>query len=214
MPGLAVGKDDVRRVVADGLGPILVEHGFRALPSGLRFKRAIPEGRQEVDVVLAMNPPYARGKIHVVPQYTWCLPKVGALCKEMVGGNPRIGRIDDVVFWGQLAPLSYLQEHADWYFEDLSQSPKLSWQQAEFFSRWVVPFCDEYRSAEDFVRGYFAKDSRLALNLYEVPSVAAALVILGRSDEARVLVQANLKKAEDQHYSLQPMLDHISTRAI
>jgi len=209
MSSLSVGRDDARSIVANGLGPILLARGFRALPSGLRFKRAVPEGTQEIDVILAMNPPYARGTIHFLPHYTWSLPKVGAVARDMIGGNSRIGRINDVVYFGQLASLSYKQEKADWYFGEHSQDPELTRQQAEFFARWVAPFCDEYKSAEDLVKGYFSQDPRLYMDLYEVPSVAAALIVLGRRDQARSLIESNQEKAENLHCSLQPLLEYI-----
>jgi hypothetical protein len=208
---MEVTRDDAIRVVAAGLGPILVEHGFKPSRNYLTFKRRLTEGEQRIWVRLASNPPYARGQIHFLPDFTLILPEVGRVLRRIaVGPNYYGGTPDDIAIWEQVANISGARAKGDWYIASPRQADDLARQQAAFFREWVVPFAGDYQGAEGFVDGYLRRDPRLVVGRARVPTVAAAMVVLGRQSEARELIASMAEQIREDGCSWDGVLDALS----
>jgi hypothetical protein len=207
-----VTREDAIGIVRAGLGPVLVEHGFKPSRNYLTFKRKLAEAEQRIRVVLAFNPPYARGQIHFLPDFTLRLPEVGRVLERIaVGPKYYGGAPDDHAIWEQVANISGARAKGHWYLTSPREADDLARQQAAFFREWVIPFADEYQGARGLVDGYLKDDPRLALGLWRVPMVAAAMVVLGRQREARELIASKHDVVKESGYSWDGVLNALSS---
>jgi hypothetical protein len=208
---MEVTKEDATRIVDLGLGPVLVEHGFRQSPNHLTFKRKVAEGEQRIGIHLAINPPYARGQIHFLPDFRLILPHVGEVLERIaVGPNYYGDRTNDIAIYEQVHMIAGGKAKADWYLASPSQTRDFAVQQRAFFSEWVIPFADDYQDAAAYVDGHLRRDPRLVVSLWRIPMVAAAMVVLGRKREARELISSMADEIRADGGSWDGLLDALS----
>jgi hypothetical protein len=179
-----LARADARIVVAQGIGAALSAAGFSATRSGLRFIRRIDEGRQVVDATPQSSAAGRRVSILMSPMVRIDLLEVARIKSEMAGGDARLGAGSTSAIVQPADTAAPQESRKAWYLTSRYEMDDITSDQKEFFETWVVPFLDEYVSAEALVTGYRTKDHRLAGGGDRL-SVVAALVHLGRREEAQ-----------------------------
>lgn len=195
-------RTEIKACVSESLRELLDEplasSGFSRRRNGLVYSRLLPEAVQRIDVAFEIHPRDNRNAAAAI--YPWIeisMDSVNAIAKEMVDG--------DETLLGDL-PDTTLQEPAEftapkgigarWFIYQPDSVPAAVTEMGRFFDKWTIPFLDYYASPNAICTAYGQGDER-ASSVLHAPAlrIAAAMVVLGRYDDAQKVADKWFGKA-------------------
>lgn len=179
-------------MLAEKLDHFLKDEGFMRRKRSNVYTRRIPEGKQTIEVAYDVSPRYAsEAAAHVLPKLGVLLARVNEIAVQMASDTRTLGGAEATLFQpiDMVAPKS---ENPRWLPASRDDFLEVGDEIRSFLARWVVPFLNEYRSAEALVRGYEQNDWRLLLVQPWYIYVAAAYVVLNAPEKARDVVETKL----------------------
>lgn len=179
-------------MLTEKLDPFFKDQRFSRRKRSIVYARQIDEAKQTIEMTYDVGPRYAPdADAHVLPKLGVLLGKVNEIAVQMAGDARVLGGAEATLFQpiDMVAPKS---DNPRWLPASRDDFLEVGNEIRLFMARWVVPFLDEYTSAEAFVRGYERKDWRLLLVQPWYIYVASAYVVLNAPEKAREVVETKL----------------------
>lgn len=193
-------KKEVRAMLIDTLGThldtYLTQYQFKRRKNSLIYNRMTDDVVQEINIQLNYKPKYQPGvDAHIYPWIKIMIPKVSDIALQMVSGQKYILANAPEILLNQPLEMTVPKEHhVRWFATSYEDFVSVINQLRVFIDKWSLSFLDDYYSIKGLVRGYEKNDERLMRQQHWYIYIAAALVLLNRTEDARKVVEDRFGK--------------------
>ncbi len=173
---------------SDNLDQWMKAQNFGRRSGSMIYSRRCSEATQKLEVMVQLHPSDNReASAAVYPQIVISMPAVEAKVAEMIGGHESL-----VGYIGPLRqPLEWLSEKkatARWYVYQQDSIPAIALHLRQFFATYASPFLDSCQRPEEFAFGHGQGDTRVPTTDEQALRVGAAMLLVGRTGDARELL--------------------------
>lgn len=187
-------RDLLHDALREGLDGWLAPHGFSRRAKSLSYSRKLRAASQKIDLTVQMCPSdEGAASAAIYPYVVFDMPVLTAKVLELTGGDPSLkhysGPLRQPLGW-----LSLKRETGRWFIYQEPSLPVFVHQLQAFLATYGLPLLDVYASPEDVVAAYDRRDERIPNTDEQCLRVAAAMLLLSRSEAARVLLEDRFGK--------------------
>ena len=178
--------DEALRAQLDGWS---VRHGFSRRARSLTYSRRLGAASQKIELTVSLHPsdnPTASAAIY--PYVVIDIPSITAKVLELTGGEPSLdhyaGPLRQPLGWSSLK-----QETGRWFIYQEPSILAFVQEFKAFLATFALPMLDSYSTPEDALDAFDRGDERIPATDEHHLRIAAAMLLLGRSEAARALLQ-------------------------
>lgn len=176
---------DISREITEAIGVELDAYlyisGFkRRKGRTLRYKRALNESTQRIDIDMELSPIEDRSAICAVyPKLSVSIDRINEAMSEMFLGNNNsvTQKVDRGILRQPIAFTAEKHESGRWLVHSIGEATYAGKLILQFLQKWTIPFLDDYSTVDEIIEKYSVGDRRVQFDTSQKLRVVAATYV-------------------------------------
>ena len=175
-------KNITKKIICNGIenniDPMMISYDFQRRQNSLIYLRSIDTTKQKIEINFFSNPSYHSGAMaHIYPLLSVYYPKVNEVANKIFGDIRLIENMKNKTI-NQPIQLGY--DHCErWMLMDDNEIDKMAVNISFFLETNTIPFLNELKSVDGFIKQYEMKDKRLFMDDVKYMFIISAYVVQG-----------------------------------